>query len=439
MRTPKTAYELAKSQVATPPEIVDIFWQVTDRYRERMSSVIDLGAGDGRFARGGRFAAYEGIEIDTTKKPCADLPFNATVQYGCAFEHKSSGYSGCIGNPPYVRHHDLEKKWRDGVAARISDLTGHAINRKCNLYVYFLLLGLLKAKPNGLVSMLVPFEWVSRPSAKPLRDFINDNKWHVDTFRFTAPIFNGVLTTSSVSVIDKRNRDGKWSYNKIGRTGQTHELQKATGSEKDVLSYENRGRIWAMRGMSPGTQKVFTLTEGERIHAGLRHEDVLPCVTSLRSLPQNHSTLTYAAFRKRFVDAGERCWLIKSHQDLVSPRLRAYLDSIPKALRDTWTCTSRKLWYRYSLAPVPRLIVSTGFTEFGPKILVNSVGAHAVGSVCGIYGEGTHSWRSVRGYLAGINFEKRVVAHAKILKKIEIRQMNAVLNAYPSDPRRKHA
>lgn len=439
MRLPKTAYELARSQVATPPEIVDVFWQVTSRYRKQLSSVLDLGAGDCRFARGGRFTAYHGIEIDATKRPCAGLPATATLHHGCAFEYPDSGYSACIGNPPYVRHHDLDEVWRDRIAARLSDLTGHPINRKCNLYVYFLMLALLKAKSNGLVSMLVPYEWVSRPSAKSLRDFIADNEWHVDTYRFTEPIFDCVLTTASITVIDKRNRDGKWTYHQVSRKGETSALQNATGSDKDVLSYEDRGKLWAMRGMSPGTQKVFTLTEGERIHAGLRHDDVLPCVTSLRKLPCNLSNLTLAAFRKRFVDAGERCWLIKSHTAPISARLQAYLDSVPTSRRDTWTCTSRELWYRYSLFPVPRLLISTGFTEFGPKVVVNSVRAHAVGSVCGVYSDGVHVWRSVREYLAGINFEKRVVAHAKILKKIEIRQLNSALNAYDSERELDHA
>ena len=430
MKTPKTAYELSRSQVATPPEIVDVFWQVTGRYRKRLASVLDLGAGDCRFALGGHFSSYDGIEIDVTKQPHADVPASATLHHGCAFEFPTSDYSACIGNPPYVRHHDLDGVWRDRIAAHLSDLTGQSINRKCNLYIYFLLLGILKTKPKGLVSMLVPYEWVSRPSANALREFISNNQWHVDTFRFTEPIFDGVLTTASITVIDKRNRDGKWTYHQVTKEGKTRSLHRATGSSKDVLPYEDRGKLWAMRGMSPGTQKVFTLTEGERIHAGLRYEDVLPCVTSLREIPQDLTDLTPAAFRKRFIDAGERCWLIKSHIDPMSPRLRAYLDNIPESRRETWTCTSRKLWYRYYLFPVPPILVSTGFTEFGPKILLNSVRAHSIGSVCGVYGEGKHKWRSVRQYLTSINFEMRVIAHAKALKKVEIRQLNATLNAY---------
>ena len=119
MRKPKTAYELARSQVSTPLYVVKLFWCITRRYRSRFSRVLDLGAGDGRFALGGRYASYEGVEIDTTRRPLTELPQHATVRYQCAFKHDGRGYAACIGNPPYVRHHDLDATWRDSVAKRI--------------------------------------------------------------------------------------------------------------------------------------------------------------------------------------------------------------------------------------------------------------------------------------------------------------------------------
>lgn len=430
MRKPRTAYELARSQVETPEGIVRTFWRIAHTYRSRFSRVLDLGAGDGRFAIGGRFSSYEGVEIDDSSRLSEKLPRHAKIVYSCAFKHKGTGYAACIGNPPYVRHHDLDKHWRDAVARRLREETGVEINRKCNLYVYFLFLALLKSRRDGIVLAIVPYEWVSQPSSKPLRQYIERNRWHVDVYRFCEPVFEGVLTTASISVIDKKHQDGQWRYFSLSSNGDTSELAQMTGSSRKVLSYENRGRIWAMRGMSPGTQKVFTLTEGDRIHAGMRREDVLPCVTSLREVPEDLAHLTEAAFRKRFVEAGAKCWLIKSHMESISPRLREYLDTVPEKDYDTWTCNSRDPWYRYVLSDAPGLLVSTGFTKFGPKVLVNSVAAYAVGSVCGVYTNNRIAWSSLRTHLMGINFEDRVVPHAGKLKKIEIRQLNAVLNNY---------
>jgi methylase of polypeptide subunit release factors len=231
----RTAYEIGRSQVATQKDIIQLFWRITHRYRSHFSSVLDLGAGDGRFSLSGHYTSYEGIEIDASKLPIAGLPRKATIAYNCVFEHQKKGYAACIGNPPYVRHHALEEKWRDSVAERLTQMTGFRINRKCNLYIYFMFLALLKARSDGLVSVLVPYEWVSRPSAESLRKYITSNKWHVGTYKFVEPIFNDVLTTASISVIDKRKRDGQWSYNLIDLNGDVTPLKSMTGSDCDII------------------------------------------------------------------------------------------------------------------------------------------------------------------------------------------------------------
>lgn len=430
MRKKKTAYELSRSQVSTPQDIIDVFWRITHKYRPRFDHVLDLGAGDGRFSLVGHYDKYIGIEIDPSRKPLEQLPVNATIKYGCAFKYSGDGYNACIGNPPYVRHHELEQSWRDRTASRIEKATGITPNRKCNLYIYFMFLALLKSVDDGLVSTLVPYEWVSRPSAKPLRQYIEQNRWHVDTYKFTESIFDKVMTTASISVIDKSRNDGGWSFFRLKRDGSCDISKYPTGSRHQVLEYQNRGTMWAKRGMSPGTQKIFTLTEGERVHAGLTLDDVFPCVTTLRKLPKNISRLTKPVFQKYFINESIKCWLIKSHDDLLSKRLLAYLEDVPKEYRMTSTCINREIWYQYPLFDSPQLLVSTGFTKFGPKVLINSIKARAIGSVCGVYAEHKESMAHLRDYLVGTNFEARVVPHAEQLKKIEICQLNTILNEY---------
>ena len=68
--------------------------------------------------------------------------------------------------------------------------------------------------------------------------------------------------------------------------------------------------------------------------------------------------------------------------------------------------------------------------------MVNSVGARAVGSVLGVHGKTKIRVRRLQDYLLGINFEKRVVAHARKLKKVEVKQLNSVLNAFVEKERK---
>lgn len=431
IRMKPTEFELSNSQVDTPPIISKLTWDIVGRYRSSIHSVLDLGAGDGRFALSGIYGTYQGVEIDRTRIRGMRLPERAKMHVGCAFTFPGDDYSVCIGNPPYVKHHDLDEVWRDKTAERMGEELGVVVNRKANLYVYFLALALQKTKADGLVAMVVPMEWTIRPSAEWLRTYIANNKWDVDIYRFKDRIFHGVETTASITIVNKKNGEGRWNYFDIRRDASTdtHVITAAKGIS--CIAYEKRGTVWGMRGMSPGTQEIFTLTEGERIHAGLKREDVVPCVTSLRRFPTNEPTLNSSAFKKHFIDAGEKCWLIRSFEDDMHPRLSVYLHGIPEPQRQTWTCLNREVWYRFPIHPVPGMLVSGGFSGKGPKTVINLVKAHAVGAVHGIHSDNRFlSWRSVQTYIERINFARKVLSHSGALRKIEIRQLNCVLNAY---------
>jgi len=430
MRHPKTAYELSASQVYTPPGVVSLFWRLLHQRRRRFDRVLDMGAGDGRFAVGGRYARYDGIEIDPARAAIAkkNIPRNGRIFNRCAFEHAADQYDACIGNPPYVRHHDIEPPWKKRVLDRLHrdldvELAGHG-----NLYLYFLLLGILKTHRTGIVGMVIPFEWVSRTSAASVRNHIEKAGWDVSVYRFRDPIFDDVMTTASISIIDKNTNAGKWSFYNVLPDLTIEERNGVSGSRLRILRHAPRGKIWGRRGMSPGSQKIFTLTEGERIHAGLKKWDVMPCVTSLRKVPRSLKELTKAAFEKHLVKAGRRCWLIKSNRKTISPRLKAYLDNIPEKMRQTWTCLNQEPWYDYETGIVPDLLFHSGFRGSSPKILVNSVGAYVVGSVYGIHCDKRVSVRRLREHLVEFDFGKRVVAHAKEMKKVEVKQVNGVLS-----------
>jgi hypothetical protein len=426
----KTAYELSESQVSTPAEVVSLFWRLMDKRRRRLGNVLDVGAGDCRFAQNGNYSHYTGVEIDKSRCLSVDLPKNAELIYDCAFKFSGRDYDACIGNPPYVRHHDIENPWKQETVERLERALGVKLDKHCNLYLYFLCLGLLKTRPDGLVSFVIPYEWVSRPSAKAVRDHIHRERWAVDVYRFQKPIFDGVLTTASVSIVDKRSRSGRWRFFDITPESTIVPRKGIADAKAGVLKYEDRGGIWALRGLSPGSQSIFTLTEGERIHHGLRMNDVVPCVTTLKHVPYDLKILNRSTFRKHFVETGARCWLIKSYGRRRSATLDAYLESIPKTKRDNYTCSHQNPWFNYVPHPSPQILVSTGFTKFGPKVLLNSLSARAVGSVLGIHSKYQLPTRRIQKHLLNINFEERLVAHAKTLKKIEVKQMNSVLRAF---------
>jgi predicted RNA methylase len=427
MRRPKSNYELSSSQVATPAPVVDLYWRIMRTHRERIPRVLDLGAGDARFARGGNFDRYLGIEIDPQVAKTAKVPKNGRVRVGCAFSAHDEGFDGCIGNPPYVRHHYIASPWKQKTLGMLNKALRASLDGHGNLYLYFIALGLLKTHASGLIGLVVPFEWVSRPSAKGVRAILDREGWSVSVYRFQKPVFSRVLTTASISIIDKANRGGAWNYFDIS---DKFEIEPRTGfvsNGTSILKHSKRGKIFAQRGLSPGSQRIFTLTEGERIHHGLHLSDVVPCVTSLRAVPANVRTLDKAAFNTHLVENGKRCWLIKSNRKSLSERLRLYLAGILPSVRATWTCKNQVPWYNFEKPKVPRLLLHSGFTSHGPKVLVNKAGVVNVGSVYGVFLPVNVAAKRLQSYLLNRDVESRVVPHAKTLKKLEVGQVNSLL------------
>ncbi len=299
-----------------------------------------------------------------------------------------------------------------------------------NLFLYFLALGLLRTKANGLTALVVPFDWVSRPSARNLREAIESKGWNASVYRFSLPIFSGVDTTASISVVDKRVAQGRWSFYDVSDDLRIEPRRGVTGTGHTLLNYtrrRTREKLFARRGMSPGIQSVFTLTDGERVHHGLSRDDVVPCVTTLREVDDDLHVLDRQAFETHFVAAGRRCWLLKSRSATLSDRLRRYLDGVAPEQRNTATCRRQDPWYNYEAVPPPDILVHSGFTNSGPRLLLNTVRAIPVGSMYGIYGCPKGRAAEIKAFVASRRVFSRVVPHSGRLRKLEVGQLNSIL------------
>lgn len=425
---------LQRCQVATPPDVVDLLWELAlaGRKGAAFPSVLDLGAGDARFARSAkaRFGRYVGVEQDRHKITQAGLPRAAQVVQGDAMAWRGAKASLSIGNPPFIKSAHLDPLWRTAVLDRLERESGTRLKDTANVFILFMMQALLRTRDDGLVVQLVPYEWVTRPSAAEFRAYLHEQHWDVQVYRFDADIFPRVLTTASVVIIDKRGTKGLWSFGEIGRNGAVRTFTSPSGTAKSVLPYADRdGNVHALRGLSPGGQEIFVLTEQQRLHYGLKkRRDVAPCVTSLRRLTKDTEVLDAEIFRRDFVQAGARCWLIRSDKPHWSPELSAYLDSVGTRWKRYSTCTNRSQWARYVSHPAPALLVSSGFVGKAPKVVVNEIGAVAVGSVYAVLTQRSKpKLAKLASRLRAYDFSRRLVHHSNNLRKIEVRQLNAVL------------
>lgn len=431
---PEASLYLDRCQVDTPAAVVDRVWEQVLARRPSVSLVVDFGAGDGRFARAGRFDRYIGYEIDMARSTGVQLPANAELRNQCAFDHGDPTADVAIGNPPYVRNQDLPAGWRLKAARVVQSLTEVRLSGLANAWQYFLMLSLASVHDRGLVALVLPYEWVSRPAARPIRDYLVAQGWAVDVYQLPDDTFGSVATSACITVIDKATTRNAWRYHHEGTTLDGGSSSPSAGAE-GVLAYTSRRReptaAHARRGLSPGTQRALVLTEAERLRAGLLlGDDVVSCLTSLRGIPRDRTILDTATFRELVRDQGARCYLIRTDTD-PSEQLQRYLDSVDEAEYQTSTCLSRERWWLFNMPPVPQFLFSQSFKNAPrPKLITNTVKARAVGGVAGIYelpralhDQFVRHWQS-------LDLRPAVVPYSGGMYKVEINQVNTILDNF---------
>jgi hypothetical protein len=294
------------------------------------------------------------------------LPKNARLINRCAFSDNIEDADVCIGNPPFVRNQDLPVGWRQRASEVLKRRIGVTISGLANAWQYFFLLSLASCRDDGACALIIPYEWVSRPSAKALRDYIIAQRWNVSVYRLVDTTFDSVLTTSSITIIDKAGRDCRWEHFEEMANGVYAPLPSETGSPEGPIRYRRRSEVAltaprAIRGLSPGTQEVLTLTEGERVRFGLTAgQDLVPCVTTLRPATGACHELHRDTFRAFYRDAGQKCWLVRTDRK-PSSRLREYLAAVPAEKYQTSTCLEREIWWKFNMPPIPAVLVAQSF------------------------------------------------------------------------------
>lgn len=429
--TLKLLPSLSQCQIITPMNLVSYVWEIVYKYRDYVESVIDLGAGDGRFSKAGRFDKYVGYEIDSSKNNYFSYSNKIEMINRCVLNSFGS-YDISIGNPPFIRHQDLSDQWKAKAVKLIQNELGVSIGLLGNLYQYFMWLSLIRTKPNGLVALVIPLEWIHRTSAKILREYINENKWDVYVYRLPHKIFfNGIAAVPSITVIDKSKKSGLFKLFEVSKDLTYKEMDKSIIDLSKQFEYlKMKGKIYAKRGFSTGSQDFFVLNEKERISSQISISEVVPCITTMKPLQTDTQVFDEYTFQKLYVERDMKCWLLKTDNEHLSEKVKDYLNSVPQGIQKNTTCSARDPWYSYRLPASPDILYSSSFKNGKkPKMAVNEVNAKNISAVHGIFIPS--SWPSARllvSELSSIDYTVGTIPSLNNLRKIEVRQMDGIIN-----------
>jgi adenine-specific DNA-methyltransferase len=110
-----------------------------------------------------------------------------------------------LANPPYVRHHHLEREDKERLQALAHRMTGVEVNGLAGLYVYFLLLASAWMEDGGYAAWLIPSEFMDVNYGAALKRYLTDRVTLIRAHRFDPDDvqFGDALVSSVVLVFRK--------------------------------------------------------------------------------------------------------------------------------------------------------------------------------------------------------------------------------------------
>lgn len=375
--------------------------------------VIDPGVGSGRYllAAGHEWpnASLLGTDVD----PVATLMARANlavsnmasrarielVDYRGLEVEPHDGMTAFIGNPPYVRHHQIGADWKKWLTRQASEFKLPA-SQLAGLHVHFFLATAKYAKPGDIGTFITSAEWLDVNYGRLVRDLLLNQLGGeaVHVLDPSASPFSDATTTGAVSCFT------------VGSSVQSMRLRPVK-SIKDLGNLEggrvvSRERLEEAARWSPLVRVSPKLEEGLvelgelcRVHRGQVTGANGVWVTDPADVKLPDSVLYPSITKaKELFAAGE------SLNDLSSLRvvidLPSNLDELDTASRrkverflriakkqgadETYIARARKAWWSVGLrAPAP--ILATYMARRPPAFVRNGAGARHINIAHGLY------------------------------------------------------
>lgn len=396
----------------TPDAIVDsmIAWLKSEGRPDR---IVDPGAGSGRFAiaAGREFprARIVANELD----PLALLMLRAnltTLGLGdrttvVAGDYRSmklgSGYESTafLGNPPYVRHHLLDRKWKEWLS-RESQALGLQASQLAGLHVHFFLATALKASPGDFGTFITSAEWLDVNYGRLVRElllgYLGGVGVHVIDPR--AMPFEGTATTGAITCFHIGTQRKTMRLRKIKSVESLNGLKGGRNVSKKRLSetrrwthilrapvklppgYVELGELCRVhRGAVTGSNATWITTRDE---SPLPDRVLFPSVTRARELFAAGTTLASPDGLRCVIDLPVDLDELEDEERRIVEKFlrRAKRQGVHKG----YIARNRKRWWAVGLRE-PAPIIATYMARRPPAFVRNEADARHINIAHGLY------------------------------------------------------
>jgi Methyltransferase domain len=342
--------------------------------------VVDAGAGTGRYALAAarRWPKAEIVAVEKDPSLAAAIKANAKaagvrIRVVCADYLDVTlpaikGITAFIGNPPYVRHHDLAAKAKRWYSNQMVTMGLHA-SQLAGLQVYFFLKSALLGKPGDVGCFITSAEWMETGYGAGLRSlFCKMGGTHLTRIDPAAQVFPDALTTSVIASWEIGNQEAVLIEDmheqqvapafSVSKTDLTH-ASKWPGFERCMPENTTTGLLLGdffriSRGQVTGMNEVWIANEETTPLIPERY--LIPCVTGAKEIIDSNGILRDRLMLKRVID-------LPADLDELSVTERRRVDrflELATALGAdaTYIAKHRNPWWRVGLKKAPAVIMT---------------------------------------------------------------------------------
>lgn len=397
----------------TPAAIVTAMVSWAAKQGNNPIRIVDPGAGSGRFlmAAAKAFPTSDLVAVETDPLALLLLRANAEVS---GFAHrltvkamdyrrirlpKVDGPTLFLGNPPYVRHHNINERWKTWFAETATKY-GFKASKLAGLHIHFFLKTRTLGKKGDFGAFITAAEWMDVNYGAVLRQMLGDGLGGASLHVIDpeAKPFADAQTTGAITCFQVGNRPEAFQFNAIKTLNDLGDLTNGKSVAWQELSEAPRWSVHIRKSpkRSPGD---IELGELFRVHRGqvtgansvwiagplakmLPKRFLIPTVTKARDLIQAGDYLTDAKSLRCVIDLPvDLSELTKKQRQAVD----TYLDwARTLGTPEGFVAKNRRAWWSVNLRD-PAPILCTYMARRAPVFVRNLCDARHLNIAHGLY------------------------------------------------------
>lgn len=404
-----------QGQTFTPDHVVQGMLGWARRQGKPVVRLVDPGAGSGRYTLAGLRAFVQAEAVAVEKDPlvalllranlaAAGLTERATVLVGDYRELSLAPVAGAtlfIGNPPYVRHHDISAGWKTWYAYCLAH-AGLKGSQLAGLHLHFFLKTKQLAVPGDLGVFVTAAEWMDVNYGRALRDMLANGLGGTEVF-VVAPqlqVFEDAMVSAAITCFEPGAARDSLRFQSIA---QREDLATLPSGRAVPLATARAETKWSVlvRGGRPARQpgqielgELFQVSRGQVtglnrvwVHApnapAVPEPYLIPAITDAAdiSAAPGHDIVSLDALRRVVSLPRDLSTVPAAHRRAIEVFLAWARE---QGAHEGYIARHRKPWWHVHLreaAPV----VMTYMGRRPPAFALNTAGARLINVAHGLY------------------------------------------------------